>query len=74
MEMGELYTVFVIESSKDLYVLEDEIYNGEILDGVIELATQFDSREEAEEFLVKMEKSKIKGEVKEAKIYIKVID
>ncbi|MCZ8538295.1 hypothetical protein M9R32_13950 [Paenisporosarcina quisquiliarum] len=71
--MEELETVYVIETLEDLYVVEDEVFEGKVLDGVLELATQFNSRREANDFLAEMSEAGISGKIKEAKIFIKVM-
>lgn len=71
--MEELDTVYVIETREDLYVVEDEVVDKKVLDGVLELATQFNSHIEATDFLKEMSESGITGKVIEAKIFIKVI-
>ncbi|MBW9234648.1 hypothetical protein JQK62_20820 [Leptospira santarosai] len=71
--MDELDTVYVIETLEDLYVVEDEVYEGKVLDGVLELATQFNTRGEANDFLAEMREAGITGNVMEAKVFIKVM-
>ncbi|MFF2875065.1 hypothetical protein ACFVR2_01955 [Gottfriedia sp. NPDC057991] len=71
--MEELETVYVIETSEDMYVVEDEVFEGKVLEGVLELATRFYSFEDAEEFLKEMQESGNEGTVRPAKIYIKVV-
>ncbi|WP_102345899.1 hypothetical protein [Bacillus sp. Marseille-P3661] len=71
--MEELDTVYVIETSEDLYLVEDEIYEGSVLEGILELAVKFDSYEDAEVFLKDMKDVGIKGQIRTAKIYIEVI-
>ena len=71
--MAELDTVFVIETSDDLYVVEDEIVEGKILDGVLELATRFHCIEEANDFLREMDKAGIPGTIQEARIFIELV-
>ncbi|MGG0338155.1 hypothetical protein [Priestia aryabhattai] len=71
--MEELETVYVIETSKGLYVIEDEIVEGNVLDGILELAVRFESIEEAENFLQEMTNVSIGGKIRKAKIYIEVV-
>jgi hypothetical protein len=71
--MEELNTVYVIETSEALYVVEDEIYDGKVLDGILELAVQFDTIDDAEKFLEEMKEFGIQGKVKTAKIWIEVV-
>ncbi|WP_129688292.1 hypothetical protein [Gottfriedia acidiceleris] len=71
--MKELETVYVIETSEDLYVVEDDIFDEKVLDGVLELATRFYSYEDAEEFLKEMQKTGNEGKMRAAKIFIEVI-
>lgn len=72
--MEELNSVFVIETTESLYVVEDEIYDGKVLDGILELAVQFDRKEDAEKFLEEMKEFGLQGKVKTAKIWIDVVD
>lgn len=71
--MAELDTVFVIETLDDLYVVEDEVVEGEVLDGVLELATRFHSIEEANDFLREMDNAGIHGTIQEARIFIELV-
>lgn len=56
---------YVIQTSEELYVVEDEIYEGKVLEGVFELATRFETLDQAQDFLLAMGKTKISGEIKE---------
>jgi len=71
--MAELDTVFLIETLEDLYVVEDEIVDGKVLDGVLELATRFHSSEEANDFLREMGNAGIPGTIQEARIFIELV-
>ena len=72
--MEELETFYVIETLDDLYVVEDEIFKGKVLDGILELATPFESYETAQHFLKEMEEAQIKGKIKKAKTYISIVE
>lgn len=63
--MGKNNLFYVIQTSEDLYIVEDEIYEGKVLEGVLELATRFETSDQAKDFLLEMEKMKISGEIKE---------
>ena len=71
--MEEIELFYVIETSDELYVVEDEIYDDKVVEGVLELATRFQSFESAQEFLKEMKEAKIQGEIRKAKTYISVV-
>lgn len=62
--MQELEQYFVIETSPDLYVVEDELFEGKVLDGVLELAVRFDSLDQAQVFLDEMKKERIDARIR----------
>ncbi|WP_426354591.1 hypothetical protein [Exiguobacterium sp. R-39] len=74
--MEELDQCYVIQTSFDssvsLFVVDDSIFEGKILDGTLENATRFESIQEAEEFLNEMKRNHITGEIKTARLYISV--
>lgn len=71
--MAELDTVFVIETLDDLYVVEDEVFEGKVLDGALELATRFHTIEDANDFLREMDNAGIQGTIQEARIFIELV-
>lgn len=75
-EVEELDRCFVIQTSIDsivgLYVVEDDIFEGKVLDGTLENALRFQSIQEAEEFLKEMKLNQIEGRIKTARLYISI--
>lgn len=72
--MEEIDSFYVIETSDELYLVEDEIYDGKVVEGILELATRFQSNESAQEFLIEMKEAEIQGKIKKAKTYISVVE
>lgn len=70
--MEELNVFYIIETSDNLYVVEDDIFEGKVLDGILELATPFETYESAQQFLKEMEDAHIHGKVRKAKTYISI--
>jgi len=74
--MEEIDQCYVIQTSTDssvsLFVIEDSIFEGKILDGTLENATRFEHIQEAEEFLDEMKRSQITGEIKSTRLYISI--
>lgn len=68
--MQELEQYFVIETSPDLYVVEDELFEEKVLDGVLELAVRFNSIDQAQKLLDEMKKEKINARIRSAKLII----
>lgn len=71
--MQELEQYFVIETSPDLYVVEDELFEGKVLDGVLELAVRFDSLDQAQVFLDEMKKERIDARIRTVQLFISVV-
>lgn len=67
---------YVIQTSTDeisgLYVVEDDIFEGKVLDGILELAVKFESVEKAQSFLKEMNEHHISGVIKKAHMFIAV--
>ena len=72
--MQELEQYFVIEISPDLYVVEDELFEGKVLDGVLELAVRFDSLDQAQVFLDEMKKERIDARIRTVQLFISVVE
>ncbi|WP_214850774.1 hypothetical protein [Exiguobacterium sp. s138] len=75
-EIEEFDQCFVVQTSMDLnvglYVVEDDIFEGKVLEGTLENAMRFESFQNAEEFLKEMKQNQIEGEIKTARLYISI--
>ncbi|WP_029330352.1 hypothetical protein [Exiguobacterium oxidotolerans] len=75
-DIEEYDSHYVVQTSTDeyggLYVVDDSIFEGKVLDGVLDCATRFETIEEAQSFLNEMKKYQIKGVIKKAKLFVAV--
>jgi len=75
-DIEEYDSYYVVQTSIDehcgLYVVDDSIFEGKVLDGVLDCATRFDTVEEAQSFLNEMKEHQIEGVIKKAKLFVAV--
>lgn len=75
-DIEEYDSYYVVQTSSDeyggLYVVDDSVFEGKVLDGVLDCATRFETVEEAETFLSEMKEHQIEGVVKKAKLFVAI--